>query len=101
MCIRDSWRILLEFPEVLAWQTLWTDGQHQLYRDVYGVAKASNPLMQVGWHMYHTISWSPFYRADQDYAKLAEFSDFLKVVAYDNAGGPRLHSFVRSISNAF
>jgi hypothetical protein len=95
------WRILLEFPEVLAWQTLWTDGQHQLYRDVYGVAKASNPLVQVGWHMYHTISWSPFYRADQDYAKLAEFSDFLKIVAYDNAGGPRLHSFVRSISNAF
>jgi hypothetical protein len=95
------WRILLNFPEVLAWQHLWTEGQHQFYRDVYGVAKASNQTVQVGWHIYHTISWSPFYRADQDYAKLSEFSDFLKIVAYDNAGGPRLYSFVQSISKAF
>jgi hypothetical protein len=95
------WRILLNYPEVLAWQSLWTDGQHQFYRDVYGVAKASNQNVQVGWHIYHTISWSPFYRADQDYAAMSEYSDFLKVVAYNNAGGPRFHSFVQSISRAF
>ena len=94
------WRILLNFPEVMAWQNLWTDSQHQLYRDMYGVAKASNPLVQVGWHVYHTISFSPFYRADQDYAKYAQFSDFLKIVAYNNAAGPRFHSFVHGINKS-
>ncbi|MGI8915591.1 MAG: hypothetical protein ACR2JY_17695, partial [Chloroflexota bacterium] len=30
------WRLLLRYPELLAWQTLWTDSQHQIYRDIYG-----------------------------------------------------------------
>jgi hypothetical protein len=94
------WRILLTYPEVLAWQALWTDSQHQVYRDMYGTAKASNQLVQVGWHVYHNISFSPFYRADQDYAKYAQFSDFLKIVAYNNAAGPRFHSWVQSITRS-
>jgi hypothetical protein len=91
------WRLLLEFPELLAWQTLWTESQRQLYRDIYGVAKACNPDLQVGWHVYHNISFSPFYRADQDYAEMSRFSDFIKVVAYDNCAGPRFHSWVENI----
>jgi hypothetical protein len=90
------WRILLRHPEVLAWQTLWTDSQWQLYRDIYGIAKAANPALQVGWHLYHNISFSPFYRADQDYGQLSRFSDFLKVVAYNNCAGPR---FVTAIAH--
>lgn len=37
------WRILLRFPEVLAWQNLWAESRRQMYRDIYGVAKACNP----------------------------------------------------------
>ena len=33
--LRAFWRLLLQYPELLAWQTLWTDSQHQLYRDIY------------------------------------------------------------------
>jgi len=91
------WRLLLEYPELLAWQTLWTDSQRQLYRDIYGVAKACKPEIQVGWHVYHNISFSPFYRADQDYAELSRFSDFIKVVNYDNCAGPRFHTWVENI----
>lgn len=92
------WRILLHYPELLSWQTLWTDSQHQMYRDVYGVAKASNQNVQVGWHIYHTISFSPFYRADQDYALISQFSDFIKVVTYNNCGGPRFASWVDNVT---
>lgn len=91
------WRILLRHPEVLAWQTLWTESQRQLYRDIYGVAKACNVDLQVGWHVYHDISFSPFFRADQDYQELAECSDFLKVVIYNNCAGPRFHTWIGSI----
>lgn len=94
------WRLLLEYPELLAWQTLWTESQRQLYRDIYGVAKACKPELLVGWHVYHNISFSPFYRADQDYAEMARFSDFIKVVAYNNCAGPRFHTWVQNICRA-
>lgn len=90
------WRLLLQYPEILSWQTLWTDSQHQLYRDIYGVAKACQPDLQVGWHVYHNLSFSPFFRADQDYGELSHFSDFIKVVAYNNCAGPRFHAWVEN-----
>ena len=94
------WRILLRYPEVLAWQNLWTESQRQMYRDIYGVAKACKQELQVGWHVYHNISFSPFYRADQDYRELSKCSDFLKVVIYNNCAGPRFHTWVSLIGKA-
>jgi hypothetical protein len=91
------WRLLLQYPEILSWQTLWTQSQRQIYRDIYGVAKACRSSVQVGWHVYHEISFSPFYRADQDYAELSELSDFLKVVEYNNCAGPRFHSWIANL----
>lgn len=93
------WRLLLQYPELLSWQTIWTDSQHQMYRDIYGTVKAARPEVEVGWHLYHNISFSPFYRADQNYADISHFSDFLKVVTYDNAAGPRFHSWIENISH--
>src|SRR5690606_1028779 len=66
----------------------------------YGVAKASKPDIQVGWHVYHNISFSPFYRADQDYAEMAKFSDYIKVVIYNNCAGPRFYTWIQNISRA-
>lgn len=94
------WRLLLQFPELLAWQSLWTESQRQLYRDIYGIAKACRPDLQVGWHVYHNISFSPFYRADQDYEEMSRFSDFIKVVAYNNCAGPRFYAWVANICRA-
>ncbi len=94
------WRLLLRYPEIPAWQTLWTDSQHQLYRDVYGLAKACKPDIQVGWHVFHTISFSPFYRADQDLGEMSRYSDFIKLVAYNNCAGPRFHRWVENACHA-
>lgn len=90
------WRLCLQYPELLSWQTLWTDSQRQLYRDIYGVAKACDPSIQVGWHVYHNLTFNPFYRADQDYSELSRLSDFIKVVAYNNCAGPRFHAWVEN-----
>ena len=94
------WRLLLQYPELLAWQTLWTESQRQMYRDIYGVAKACKPDIQVGWHVYHNISFSPFYRADQDYGEMSRFSDFIKVVTYNNCAGPRFHTWIQNICHS-
>ncbi len=91
------WRLLLNYPEILAWEKLWTDSQQEVYGGIYGTVKGINNRIQVSWHIWHNNSFSPFYRAEQDYWKLRQTSDFLKVVMYNNCGGPRLAEYVRNI----
>ena len=83
------WRLLLEYPEILAWEKLWTDGKHDVYGDIYRSAKAARPAVQVGFHIWHQNSFSPLFRAEQDYAAFAKVADYLKIVLYNNCGGPR------------
>jgi hypothetical protein len=91
------WRILLEYPEVLAWEMLWTDSLRQAYRSLYQRAKSIRAGLFMGWHLWHTNSFSPFFRAEQDLRQIAPYSDYLKVVMYNNAGGPRMASFVDAV----
>jgi hypothetical protein len=91
------WRLLVEYPELLAWEKLWTDGQHSSYQDVYNTAKQNRPAAQVGFHIWHANSFAPFFRAEQDYAKMAAYADELKIVAYNNCGGPRYAGAIDSI----
>jgi hypothetical protein len=93
----EFWRLLLRYPEILAWESLWTDNLHQTYRTLYARAKAVRPDLLMGWHIWHTNSFSPFYRAEQDLQELAQYSDYLKVVMYNNCGGPRIAGFVDNI----
>lgn len=96
------WRLLAEYPEIGAWEKMWFDNQHEVYALLYGAIKSVNPRAQVGWHLMHLISMSPFYRAELDYSKLVPVSDFLKPSLYNNCGGPRLAQYVRNIhSTAF
>ena len=92
------WRLLVQYPEILAWEKLWNDGQKSAYANIYQVAKSIRDDIAVGWHIWHNNSFSPFYRAEQDYAEFRKYSDFLKVVMYNNCGGPRLASYVNSVS---
>jgi hypothetical protein len=92
------WRLLLKYPEILAWERLWNDGQQSTYASIYELAKSIRRDIAVGWHIWHNNSFSPFYRAAQDYAEFEKYSDFLKVVMYNNCGGPRLASYVNSVS---
>jgi hypothetical protein len=94
------WRLLLEFPELLAWEKLWSDSQLQLSRDIYGVVKDADPQKEVGVHVYHELSFSPWYRAEQDYADLKRYHDWLKPVLYNNCAGPRFHAFIANLCRA-
>jgi hypothetical protein len=93
------WRILVEYPEVLAWERLWTEGLRDTYRTMHRLAKSIAPAKPIGWHIWHANSFSPFYRAEQDYRRFGEYSDFLKVVMYNNCGGPRMAQYVRNVNS--
>jgi hypothetical protein len=95
------WRLLVKYPEILAWEKLWNDGQQSTYANIHEISKSIRPEVAVGWHIWHNNSFSPFYRAEQDYEEFRKYSDFLKVVMYNNCGGPRLASYVNSIARSF
>src|SRR5215467_8838331 len=90
------WRQLVKFPEILAWERLWNEALNDTYRDMHRRAKEIAPAKGIGWHVWHNNTFSPFYRAEQDYADFARYSDFLKVVMYNLCGGERLAQYVRS-----
>jgi hypothetical protein len=93
------WRLFLEYPEILAWHSLWFHSQEEVYGLLYGTVKEVNPKAQVGWHIMHLVSQSPFYRADQNYARLAHMADFLKPSPYNNCGGPRFAQYVKNVQS--
>ena len=92
------WRILVDHPEVLAWERLWTEGLCDTYRAMYTKSHEVAPAKPMGWHIWHTNSFAPFYRAEQDYQKFREYSDFLKVVMYNNSGGPRMARYISNVN---
>src|SRR3954468_12620433 len=84
------WRILLRYPEVAAWEMLFTDGLRETYAAIYKTVKTAKPAIPVGWHIWHNNSFNPIYRAEQDLHELSNYSDFIKVVMYNNCGGERM-----------
>ena len=92
------WRTLLEYPEILAWESLWTNSYHEVRSELYGTAKAIAPEKPFGFHIMQNMTFSPFYRAEEDYAKTAEYTDFLKLATYNNAAGPRLATYLDRLS---
>ena len=94
----EFWRLLLDYPELLAWEKLWTDSKHAIYADVYNAAKKSRASVQVGFHIWHVNSFSPFFRAEQNYPEFAKVADFLKIVVYNNCGGPRYASYIENMA---
>lgn len=85
-------RIMLNYPEVLRWEYEWHRAKESVARDIYGTAKAIRPSVQVGWHVYHPVTWDPFYQAEMDYADIASYSDWIKPVVYHDIAGVRIRN---------
>ncbi len=95
------WRLLLRYPEILAWDTFWYDGLRDVYKTVYARAKAIKPDLPVGWALPATISFNPFYRAATSVRELADYGDFVKIIAYHRDGGPRCAKYVDGLQNTW
>jgi hypothetical protein len=92
-------RLILQYPEIIAWDQLFDDGKHGVLDDIYNAVKGVNKKLQVGFHIEHVNSFNPFFRATRNYADLAEKADFLKIVVYNNCGGERYASFIQNVGS--
>ena len=91
----EFWRLLLKYPEVLAWENLWATSRHELQAAIYKKVKGINPALQVGWHVWQNVSFSPFQRAEENLSDLVGFSDFIRPALYNNVAGGRFVNFVK------
>jgi hypothetical protein len=92
-------RLLLEYPEIIAWDQLFDLGKHQVLEQVNAAVKSVNRNLKLGFHVEHVNSFNPFYRATRSYEALAAKADFLKVVVYNNCGGERYANFIHNIGS--
>ncbi len=95
----EFWRLLAEWPEIIAWDRLFDAAKHQVLAEVKAAVKRVRPALQVGFHIEHVNSFNPIFRATRTYADLASKADFLKVVVYNNCGGERYAQFIRNIGS--
>jgi hypothetical protein len=93
----EFWRLLVEWPEIIAWDRLFDATKHQVLAEVHAAVKRARPGLQVGFHVEHVNSFNPIFRATRSYADLATKADFLKVVVYNNCGGERYANFIRNV----
>jgi hypothetical protein len=92
------WRLLLDYPEILGWEKLWTDSYHEVRAELYGVAKSIAPAKPFGFHIMQNMTFSPFYRAEEDYSRTKDYADYLKIATYNNAAGPRMAAYLDRLS---
>lgn len=95
----EFWRLLVEWPEIIAWDRLFDAAKHQVLSEVNAAVKRARPGLPVGFHIEHVNSFNPIFRATRSYADLAMKADFLKVVVYNNCGGERYANFIRNIGS--
>lgn len=95
----EFWRLLVEWPEIIAWDRLFDAAKHEVLAEVNAAVKQVRPGLQVGFHLEHVNSFNPVFRATRSYADLSTKADFLKVVAYNNCGGERYANFIRNVGS--
>ncbi len=95
----EWWRLLVEYPEIIAWDRLFDAAKHEVLAEVNAAVKGVRKNLQVGFHIEHVNSFNPIFRATRSYEDLATKADFLKVVVYNNCGGERYANFIRNVSS--
>jgi len=87
-------RYLFEYPEILAWESMWRQTHEDFCQQIYQRAKKARPAAEIGRHIDHQCSsWDPSYRAEFSYSKMAAYSDFLKPILYHDVMGPRFRNW--------
>ncbi len=84
-------RILMRFPEVLAWELQWSRSMNDLHQLLYDTIKAIKPNAQVGRHVDHQqTTYGLLFRAAANYSEMTDSNDFIKLILYHDIAGPRV-----------
>lgn len=95
-------RTLLNYPEVLQWEKMWTDAHKALYQEIYGIVKFIDPNRKLGLSIWQEIdTFNPYLRAQYDFSELPNCADWVKPVLYHVPAGLRFARFAKKLSETF
>lgn len=75
-------RVLLTYPEVIAWERLWTERHLALTGELYGIAKWLAPERVFGIGLWHYYVTNPILRAEWDLKEIAKSADYIRPIVY-------------------
>jgi len=94
-------RLLIEHPEIMAWERLWQQSYARIPRLLKGVMQTINPKLELGWHGDHgTTGVQIFKRIATDYAKMTDYYDWIKPCVYHLATAPRMKGNLQKIQRS-
>jgi hypothetical protein len=96
---RSLLRLMLKFPEILAWEAAWTRAYLNLHREIYGMVKWMAPDRLFGLGLWHYWFINPLLHAEWDMRDFAKGSDFIRPILYHRPEGPRIQRYLGMISN--
>jgi hypothetical protein len=94
-------RTLLDYPEILAWENVWTEAYLSLHRELYGAAKWLAPERGFGLGLWHYYFIDPLLQSQWDMKAFAESSDFIRPILYHLPEGPRIKHYLATLASAF
>ena len=83
------WRIFTEYPEVFTWDRLWFEALVEVRKSLRDMVRAKKPKLELGWHIHHPVTLSPFFRARYDYNDYVGIADWIKPSIYHDCGAAR------------
>ena len=96
------WRILMEYPETLAWEKLQWDSFHDYRLAIVKAIKESKPNAVIGYHFqHHGLYGSLDYRAGDDPKLATEFADWVKPSLYAGASGQRYFDLLKKAQQSY
>jgi hypothetical protein len=97
----DIVRLLLSFPEILAWEAKWTEAYLSLHRQLYGAAKWMEPERSFGLGLWHYYFINPLLQAEWNLADFSASADYIRPILYHLPEGPRINRYLSMLSVAF
>ena len=95
----EFWRLLVEYPEIIAWDRLFDLGKHQVLAEVRAAVKAVKPNSRSASTSSTSTRSTPSSGPPAATRTWPELADFLKVVVYNNCGGERYQRFIENVGS--
>jgi hypothetical protein len=94
-------RLLIEFPEIMAWEREWTQSYNNLSRLMQGQMKYLNKDYELGYHADNAVTGTNIWkRVGFGYDTMSEFYDWIKPCAYRMATAPRMSGQTQKLNQS-
>lgn len=93
-------RLILHYPEIVAWESLWMKTRQRMLLEIYGTAKTIAPGKEVGWNINSPVQSMPVARAAFDYRKAPDFADWVKPNIHNAFAGRMFDQTVDRLNSA-